>query len=593
MAGSSELYSPVLSDALVILGAAGLVIPVFSRFRITPVIGFILVGLLVGPFGLGRHVFDYPWLSYITITDPDGLEVFAEFGIILLLFSIGLELSFGRLWEMRRLVFGLGSLELIVIGGSLTFILTAIGQSFSGALALGLALALSSTALVLKITNTATPVGRAALSMLLFEDIALVPIIFLLGALAPHASADSMGNLLNTLLWGTVVVLALLVFGRYLLPPLFAQAARTKSPELFLAASLLVVILASLATAAAGLSPIVGALVAGLLIAETEYHSEVEQITEPFKGLALGVFLITIGMSIDLWVVWENLGSILVATVGVILLKAIVTGLLLRMMGARRGTSTETGILMASPSETTLIVLTAAASAQLIQPGTAMFWQIVTAIGLTVTPMLSLFGRMMGRRVDSLEPPHQPAEHPDVPPAIIVGFGRVGRLVADMLARHGKPYIAIDSDTDLVTLGRRRGYRVAFGDAGRGDALHRLGAHEAAAVILTMDEPVTAQRLVRKLRGDFPDLPILVRARDADHAAQLYRAGATHAVPETLESSLQLSEAALVETGVAMGPVIASIHEKRDEFRERIMQQGGLKEKPALRSGALRDSAQA
>lgn len=592
MAGNSDLYSPFLSDALVILGAAGIVIPVFSRYRITPVIGFILVGLLVGPFGLGRHVFDHPWLSYVTITDPEGLEVFAEFGIIMLLFSIGLELSFARLWQMRRMVFGLGSLELIVIGGALTFFLAALGQSFSGALALGLALALSSTALVLKITSTATPVGRAALAMLLFEDIALVPIIFLLGALAPHA-ADGMGNLLGTLLRGTAVVAALLVLGRYLLPPLFAQAARTKSPELFLAASLLVVILASLATAAAGLSPIVGALVAGLLIAETEYHAEVEQITEPFKGLALGVFLITIGMRIDLLVVWENLGSIAIATVGVIVLKAVVTGLLLRMMGARRGTSAETGILMSSPSETTLIVLTAATSAQLIQPGTAMFWQIVTAVGLTVTPLLSLFGRTMASRVDGAEPPHQPPEHTDDPHTIIVGFGRVGRLVADMLATHGKPYRAIDSDADLVSHGRQLGYKVTYGNAGRGDTLLRLGADEAAALIITMDEPVTAQRIVRKLRLQFPDLPILARARDAGHAAQLYQAGATYAVPETLESSLQLSEAALVETGVAMGPVLASIHEKRDEFRERIMQEGGLSEKPSLKSGTLPDRANA
>ncbi|MFC0205448.1 cation:proton antiporter domain-containing protein [Novosphingobium soli] len=591
MAGSSDLYSPVMSDALVILGAAGIVIPVFNRFRITPVIGFILVGLLVGPFALGRHVFDYPWLSYVTITDPDGLEVFAEFGIILLLFSIGLELSFRRLWDMRRMVFGLGSLELVFIGGAITFVLAAIGQSFSGALALGLALALSSTALVLKITEATTPVGQAALAMLLFEDIALVPIIFLLGALAPHAGTDGVGELLHTLLWGTLAVGALLVLGRYLLPPLFAQAARTKSPELFLAASLLVVILASLATAAAGLSPIVGALVAGLLIAETEYHAEVEQITEPFKGLALGVFLITIGMSIDLAVVWENLGSILIATVAVLVLKATVTGVMLRLMGARRGTATETGILMSSPSETTLIVLTAASTAQLIQPGTAQFWQIVTALGLTVTPLLALAGKIMARQVDGVEAPHRAPADQGQPRTLIVGFGRVGHLVADMLARHGRPYLAVDSNTDLIAEGRRRGYSVAFGDAGRGDALLRLGAAEAAAVILTMDEPVTAQRIVRKLRAEFPDLPIRARARDADHAAQLYRAGASYAVPETLESSLQLSEAALVETGVAMGPVIASIHEKRDEFREMIMERGGLAEKPSLRSGQLREPA--
>jgi CPA2 family monovalent cation:H+ antiporter-2 len=590
MSGSHDLYSPVMSDALVILGAAGIVIPVFNRFRITPVIGFILVGLLVGPFGLGRLVFDHPGLHYITITDPEGLEIFAEFGIILLLFSIGLELSFARLWDMRRMVFGLGSLELVVISASLTFILAAIGQSFSGALALGLALALSSTALVLKITEATTPVGKAALAMLLLEDIALVPIIFLLGALGPSAGGG-VNALLDTLLWGTIVIVGLLFFGRYLLPPLFAQAARTKSPELFLAASLLVVIVASLATAAAGLSPIVGALVAGLLIAETEYHSEVEQITEPFKGLALGVFLITIGMSIDLAVVWENLASIVIATVAVILLKAFVTGVMLRVMGARRGTAMEAGILMSSPSETTLIVLTAAATAQLIQPGTAQFWQIVTALGLMVTPLLAMLGKVMAKRVDRAETPHRPPEDQTKPPTLIVGFGRVGHLVADMLTRHGRPYLAIDSDADLVAQGRRLGYSVAFGNAGRGDALLRLGAADSAAVILTMDEPVTAQRIVRKLRMQFPDLPILARARDADHAAQLYRAGASYAVPETLESSLQLSEAALVETGVAMGPVIASIHEKRDEFRQMIMEEGGLAEKPSLKTGQLRQSA--
>ncbi|MCB2048398.1 MAG: cation:proton antiporter [Novosphingobium sp.] len=583
---ASEFSSPTLSDALVILGAAGIVIPVFSRFRITPIIGFILVGLLVGPYGLGRFVFENPLLAHVTISDPEGLAIFAELGIVLLLFSIGLELSFDRLWSLRKLVFGLGSLELIVCGGLLTFVLAAAGQPVSGAIALGLALALSSTALVLKITNTSTPVGRAALSMLLFEDIAIVPIIFLLGALAPNASADE-GSLATTLAIGGAVVIGLLVIGRLLLPRLFAQAARTKSPELFLAASLLVVIAASLATAAAGLSPIVGALIAGLLIAETEYHSEVEHITEPFKGLALGVFLITIGMSIDLRAVWENLGMILAATVGVLLLKAAVTGLLLRLMGARRGTSTETGILMSSPSETTLIVLSAATTAQLIQPGTAQFWQIVTALGLTITPILAMLGKIAARRVDSIDTLPVVDGDTGAGRAIIVGFGRVGQLVADMLGKHGQPYVAIDSDTDLVSEGLRKGYKVVFGDASSGNALVKIGAEEATAVIITMDEPVAAHHIVKRLRAKCPDLPIIARARDASHAAALYRDGATHAVPETLESSLQLSEAVLVDLGVPMGPVIVSIHEMRDLMRDKIMEEGELEHRPTLRSSTL------
>ena len=582
MAGELSM-SPVMSDALVILGSAGIVIPVFARFRITPIIGFILIGVLVGPFGLGAMVDQYEWLYWITISDPEALTPFADFGIILLLFAIGLELSFNRLWQLRKLVFGLGSLELLIIGSiSAAFFGYYSGMDTTAALALGFALAFSSTAIVLPISGTRSPVGRAALSMLLFEDIMIVPIIFVLGALAPNAAGDGVSHLTSTLIQGGLVIVILLVVGRLALPRLFGQAARTKSPELFLAASLLVVIGASLATAATGLSPIVGALIAGLLIAETEYHGEVETIMEPFKGLALGVFLITIGMSIDIMEIWANLGEIAAAVVGVLVFKAIITGTLLKMMGARRSTAAETGVLMASPSETTLIVLAAATSALVIDTETAQFWQIVTAIGLTVTPLLAKLGRVIARRIEAV--PELPEEDDEEARTIIIGGGRVGRLIADMMKAHDQPYVILDSDPDLISRARREGYRATFGDAARGDALSRLGIDAAPALVLTMDEPVLAQRLVSKLRREHPELLIVSRARDTDHAAELYRAGASHAVPETLESSLQLSEAVLVDIGVAMGPVIASIHEKRDEYRERLEIDGGLKEKPKLRT---------
>ena len=579
----AESIDPLMKDALVILGATGIVIPLFARFRVTPIIGFILVGLLVGPFGLGRMVAEHEWLSHITITDPERLEPFAEFGIILLLFTIGLELSFNRLWSLRKLVFGLGALEILVIGSLLAAFLAMMGQFWTGAIGLGLALAFSSTALVLPISGTNSPVGRAALSMLLFEDIMIVPVIFVLGALAPHASADGLAGLVDTLWQGAVLIAVMMIAGRFLLPRLFAQAARTKSPELFLAASLLVVIGASLATAFIGLSPIVGALIAGLLIAETEYHTEVEGIMEPFKGLALGIFLITVGMGIDLASIWNDFGRIMLAVVGVLTLKAVVTGLLLRLMGARRSTSIETGILMASPSETTLIVLAAATSALLIQPGTAQFWQIVTAIGLTITPILARLGKIAAKRIEPA-PVLEDESDSETPRVIIVGFGRVGKLVAQMLTRHDQPYVAIDADTDLVEDARREGYSAVFGNANRAEVLEKLGIARSPAVILTMDEHILAQRLVRKLRSSYPDLSIIARARDSFHAAELYKAGASTAVPETLESSLQLSEAALVDLGVPMGPVIVSIHEKRDEFRDHIQREGALEQRPKLRT---------
>jgi monovalent cation:H+ antiporter-2, CPA2 family len=584
MAMAGELQTEGLSNALVILGAAGVVIPAFARVRINPIVGFLLVGVLVGPFGLGSLAAQFHWLRWITISDIEEISPLGDYGIILLLFTIGLELSFRRLWKMRRMVFVLGPAELFTSSLLIALGLSFLDYSWGSSVGLGLALALSSTALVVPIAGTQSAVGRRALGMLLFEDLAIVPIIFILGALAPQATGGSWSGLLTVLSEGAIVVGLMLILGRFLLPYLFGQAARTKSPELFLAASLLVVIIASLATSAVGLSPIFGALIAGLLIAETDYRHEVEVITAPFKGLALGVFLITIGMQIDLNFIRENWSMLAAAVSGIILVKAFVTGGLLKIAGARTGTATETGLLMSSPSETTLIVLAAASAAQLISAETATFWQAATAIGLTITPILARIGHDMAKRIELRESEPPPVAAPaQVERAIIVGFGRVGVLIADMLGKHDLPYVAVEANIDAVTSARRRGYDVMFGDVSRPEVLEKLDIANAKALIITMDEPVLAACIVKRVRTDFPDLTIISRARDADHAAELYRAGVSDAVPETLESSLQLSEAVLVDLGIPMGFVIASIHEKRDEFRRIIMEQGGLDEAPKLK----------
>lgn len=587
MAGQLE-FTTSMSDALVVLGAAGIVIPAFARARITPVIGFILVGVLVGPFGLGRLVDQFPALYYLTITRPEAIAPFAELGVILLLFEIGLELSFGRLWDMRAQVFGLGVAKLLLSAVLLACVLLAMRHDVPAAAGLGIALALSSTALVLPIAGTQSPVGRKALAMLLLEDIALVPIIFVLGAFGPGGSS---GTALADTLWrGAVIVVVMLTLGRFLLPRLFASAARTKSPELFLAFSLLVVIAAALATAGAGLSPIMGALLAGLLIAETDYSREVEALTAPFKGLALGVFLITVGMGIDVGEIWRQLGMLALGVSAVLAAKALVTALLLRVGGASRGIAAETGLLLASPSETTLIVLSAAAAAGLVGRETAQFWQIVTALGLTLTPLLAMLGRRVARAVD--RPQDAPANiGPDdaAGQALLLGYGRVGRVVGAMLSRHEVPWLALDADPALVAEARGAGEPVIYGNVANAALLEKLHLESARAVIVTMDEPVLVSRTVRRIRAAYLDLPIIVRARDAAHAAQLYRAGASDAVPEALESSLQLSEAVLVDMGIAMGPVIASIHEMRDEQREVIMREGGLEEKPRLKAAGLRE----
>ena len=564
------------SDALVVLGAAGIVIPAFARMRITPVIGFILVGIITGPFVLGALAHQHPWLHLFSISDAHRIEPFAELGIILLLFSAGLHISFRRLRSMRRAVFGVGFAELagcaVLIGAGL--LLT--GSPMQAAIALGLALALSSTALVLPISGVEGAVGKAAFAMLLFEDLALVPMLFLIELIGGHAD---MNELLRTAVLGILVVAAMLALGRFALAALFAQAARTKNPELFLAISLLTVILASLATGAVGLSPILGALIAGILIAETDYHAEVEAITAPLAGLALGIFLITIGMRIDLGALARDWPLIIGAAVALMAVKAVVTGGLVRMSGVRPGVAVETGVLMASPSETSLIVISAAAGAGLLVAADANFWTTVTAIGLTVTPLLAAAGRRIGRRVE-----HAAVEAPVTTSAanrtVIFGFGRVGRMVADMLREHDRPYLAVDSDVDTVRRANAEGYNILFGDVSRPELSDRLQLGHAAALVLTMDDPVQVARIARRVRGWLPSLPIIARARDTRHAAQLYKAGVTDAVPETLEASLQLAEAVLVDVGAPMGPVIASIHEKRDQLRAQIKAEADLENAP-------------
>jgi CPA2 family monovalent cation:H+ antiporter-2 len=357
-----------------------------------------------------------------------------------------------------------------------------------------------------------------------------------------------------------------------------------------------VILVASLVTSAVGFSAVLGALIAGIVIAETEYRGEVEVITAPFHGLGLGIFLITVGMSVDVRAIAAQWQALLAALVGILLIKALVTAVLLRLGGARTAVAAEVGVLMSSPSETTLVVLASASAARLISVQTSSFWQIVTALGLTVTPLLAKLGRLAGSRFagralgSQMDASLETAAPEQV---VILGFGRVGRMVADMLGSHGKDYLAIDSDIDGVAAARREGYEALFGDVARPELLERLRQREPSAFILTMDNPVLVKRLVGALRRAFPSLPIVARARDTTHSAELYKAGATDAVPETLEASLQLAEAALVDLGVAMGPVIASIHEKRDELRAQIKSEADLEEEPRLGRRRLRETQSA
>ncbi|MGI4877390.1 MAG: cation:proton antiporter, partial [Janthinobacterium lividum] len=566
---SIAFESEAFSDLMVVLGAAGMVIPAFAALRISPVVGFILVGVMVGPHGLGMLVTQFPALFYVTIAHAETLAPAAEIGVAMLLFALGLELTVDRLRTMRRLVFRLGPAQLALSAAAVALCLVPFHLGASATVALALALALSSTAVGLQLLSASgqmnSRTGRAAFGVFLFQDIAIAPILLLL-----NAAADASGFGI-AIAKGLLTIAAIVVVGQVALRPLFLQAARTRSPELFLAAALVVVIGAAAAAAGGGMSPVIGALIAGVLLARTEYRRQVEAAIAPFQGLLLGVFLIWVGMRLDLGAVAANPLLVLGAVLGLCLIKAAVMALLLRLTGRPGGLSAHVALLLAAPSETSLIVIGAATAAGILAPAVADFALLTTGLSLAIAPLLGLAGAMLERRlgnVSAVDVTPPPAAVPGR--TVVIGFGRVGQMVAAMLDVHDRPYLAVDSDPDAVRRYREAGRPVIYGDARRHELLTSLGLDSAAAVVVTIDADASLDLLVGAIRSAHPTLCVVARARDSDHAAHLYSLGVTDAVPETVESSLQLAEAVLVDLGVPMGLVIASIHQKRADLRAAI-----------------------
>ncbi len=574
---AAPLDLSVYKEALVVLGAAGVVIPLFYRLRVSSVLGFILVGVVVGPFGIASFAPQLPWLSAITITEPGSIEPIAGLGVALLLFMIGLELSAERLWLMRRLVFGLGALQVTLCAAALAVAAVLFGHGWLSASVIGLALAMSSTAVVLQVMaeekQLNTRSGRASFAILLFQDLAVVPILFAIDALDPAGHTGSPAQLGIAVTRAAIAVILIGAIGRLVLRPLFRSVARTRSAELFVAACLLVVISTGLATAAAGLSMPLGALIGGLLLAGTEYRRQVEVTIEPFKGLFVGVFLISVGMSLDVRILGTHPLMVIAAAVGVPLLKLVLITPLARAFGLHWGDGLRGGLLLGPGGEFGFVIVSVALSDHLLSPQTAGAVLFITAVTMATIPLLSKLGNRLAPRITpktSIDPGLLVPDIAALPRVIIAGFGRVGQTVADMLDVHKVPYVAIDRDPDRVARQRSSGKSVYFGDMTRTELLRRVHLDTALALVVTLDDTAVADELVGAARAERANLLIVARARDATHAAHLYRVGASDAIPETIEASLQLSEAVLLDVGVAMGPVIASIHEKRAALQAAI-----------------------
>ena len=504
------------------------------------------------------------------ISDVEGVRALSELGIVFLLFMIGLGLSPERLMAMRRLVFGLGSLQIVVTGSVIAMVAYGFGNSPAASVILGGCLALSSTAIVSQLLieqgRFGTAVGRSTIAVLLAQDLAVVPILFMVEILSGGGQATpALGFLLS--MGGAVLAIALILgAGRLLVRPLFRLAAGG-GPEVFVATTLLVIIATAAATHAAGLSAALGAFLIGLLLAETEYRHEVEANIEPFKGLLLGLFFMSIGMIIDPADVFRDFLWIVISVVGLITLKFAITGTLARLYGLRPAQAIEVGLLLGQGGEFAFIVVALAVAHSVLPEPTGQFMLIVVGCTMFLTPILASLGRRIGAAAEHRLAAAGVAE-PDIDQSIenhvvIVGYGRTGHLLAELLDRQQVAHVALDLDAQRVTRLSTQGAPVFLGDASRPAILARANLDRAVALIVSMDDADAAERVLRTARQLAPDLPILARARDHSHAARLTELGATTVVPEVLESGLHLGQLVLQQIGFPLDSARELIDEQR------------------------------
>ena len=547
-----------LHEVVVFLVAAGIVVPLLRRAGINPVLGFLGVGLVIGPYGLGRFAAELPWLQSLVITDIEGVKALAELGVVFLLFMIGLELSVERLWVMRRSVFGLGAAQVVITGIAITLLALALGNALTAAIILGCAFALSSTAIVMGLLTengrVGTPMGQTAFPILLFQDLAVLPILFIVAALGASGGESVWLTFAGAILQAAVAVVVIMLLGRIVIRPLFRVIGRGANREMFLAAVLLVVIGTAVATEKAGLSMALGAFLAGLLFAETEYRHAVEVDIEPFKGLLLALFFVSVGMGIDLANVVAQPVMLIMSVIGLFALKGGIIYVLARAFGRRQPVAAETALLLGQGGEFAFLVIGLAVSLTILPDATAQFMLIVTGISMLLTPLMAQLARRAALYLEQPDSDGDTGEHSGEDGleghVVIVGYGRVGRLLGSALASREIAYVALDNDPEMVAQHRVSGASIAYGDARQPRVLETVAIDKAAVLVVTINDPGATVRIVEAIRHGWPHLPIYARAVDGAHATRLFAAGASEVVPETIEASLQLSELVLAGSGL-------------------------------------------
>ena len=566
------IHVPYLKEVIVFLIAAVAVMPLFHWFRASTVLGYLFIGALIGPHGVAL------------IADAEGVSQIGELGVVFLLFTIGLELSWQRLRSMRTYVLGLGSAQVLVCGAALTGLFMAAGLTVPASTILGFALALSSTAIVTQLLiergEFGSQSGQISFAILLMQDLAVVPLLVMVTILSDVAHGQDV-NIFMLALFATlkavVAVVLIVTVGRYVLSAAYRFITWTRNPELFLALSLLAALLTAVATGSAGLSMALGAFLGGLLLSDTEFRHQVESDIQPFKGLLLGLFFISVGVGMDFNVLGDNFILVFAILGAFLVIKAVIVGGLTLAFGQSRICSLRTALLLASGGEFAFVVISSALADGVVSASVAQPVQLATAISMALTPLLAMAGAQieawLNERAGNRERDEAAALGELTGHVIVAGYGRVGRTISSMLEELHIPYVALDLDVARTRLARETGAHVYYGDAARPEVLSRLGIGRAAAIVVTLDNAAAANRAVEAIRQKWPHIALFARARDRAHMKQLSAAGATHVVHEAMEVALQLSGHVMRAIGAPVEASSQMIERIRSEIGEQ--EEGG------------------
>jgi monovalent cation:proton antiporter-2 (CPA2) family protein len=573
----------ILQESIVYLLAAIVSVPISKRLGFGSVLGYLCAGILIGPFGFGF------------IHEPEHILHFAELGVVFLLFIIGLELKPARLWVMRKMVFGLGTAQVLVSAAVIAALAWFYGLETEAAVVVGLILALSSTAFVLQMLaekkQLNSQFGRAAFSILLLQDLAVIPLIAVLPMLGASADLESGFDLVELGMMISTLVL-LIVGGRLVLKPVLYTVAAAGIPELFTATALLVVIGSALLMDFAGMSMVLGAFIAGMLLADSEYRHQLEADIAPFKGLLLGLFFIAVGMTVNISLLLEVPARIMLLVAGLMVSKAVVLIVLARMFGmCDRRNALSLAAVMSQGGEFAFVLFALAARERLVPAGVIDELILAVAVSMLLTPFVYLLNEHFGAKLGRAEAPQFdeiPEEDHEV---IIAGFGRVGQIVGRLLQSINKPFTALEIDSSQVDIVRRYGNSVHFGDAARPEVLRAAGAAHAKILVLATADMETSLHIAETAKRQFPNLTIIARAHNRRHAHKLMDVGVDKIFRDTLLSSLAMGESVLERLGIDDNDVRHVSDTFRDADEKLLMEQYAMHESEEKLIQSAKDAA--